>query len=59
MDFVETEARNDYAGEGQQQFNPPADRQLSQLRVAAVGSGKLVAEARDSSGTYRKGKVSN
>jgi hypothetical protein len=58
MNFETTEARNDCAEEGQQQFNPPADRQLSQLRVADVESEKLVAEAGDNSGTYRKGNVS-
>jgi hypothetical protein len=26
MDLEETETRNDYAGEGQQQFNRPTDR---------------------------------
>jgi hypothetical protein len=30
---------------------------LSQLRVAVVKSKKLVAEARDSSGTQRKGEL--
>jgi hypothetical protein len=30
MDLEETEARNDCAGEGQQQFNQPKDGLLSQ-----------------------------
>jgi hypothetical protein len=51
MDFEETEARDDCAGQEKKKFNPPVDLQLGQLRVAAVESEKLVAEAGNSSGT--------
>jgi hypothetical protein len=37
MDLEETEARNDCAGEAQQQFNPPTDRSVSEeLGIAVI-----------------------
>jgi hypothetical protein len=50
--------KNHFADEeGQQQVSSLSVSQLSQLRVAAVRSEKLVAEAGDSSETQRKGNV--
>jgi hypothetical protein len=54
VDLEEIEARNDCAGEGQQNFNQPTEW-FSHLRVAVMRSDKLAAEAGDRSGTQRKG----
>jgi hypothetical protein len=37
MDLEETEARNDCAGEGQQQFDLPTDRPIVTLRESEKG----------------------
>jgi hypothetical protein len=44
MDLDETEARNDCAGEGQQQFNRQTDR-LQWLRVWGCCESRPLAEA--------------
>jgi hypothetical protein len=50
---VGIEIKNHCAGEGSSNVTA----RLSQLRVAVVGSGKLVPDAGNSSGTQRKGNV--
>jgi hypothetical protein len=50
----DTEARNDCAGEGHQQFHR-SSCWMSQFRLAAV-RGEVIAEAGDGSGTQEEGK---
>jgi hypothetical protein len=58
MDPEETEARNNCAGEGQQQFNPVTYLQLEDFWGSVVVSccyKKLVSEAEDSSRSRGRG----
>jgi hypothetical protein len=38
MDLEETEAKNDYADESQQQFNRPTDRSTEAVESTALGA---------------------